>query len=145
MGNWEVMYIHNSRKYRERNVERLLREVKMPHTRTWRVRKTTIKSVSNKRQKKEMKTTLELESEAKCVHLSVSIEDFLCTSVWVWLLELESALEWKFECMIVGVGDCIWEWMLKLEYAYVWHVLNSLYKCDILLIALSLVYWWSLN
>jgi hypothetical protein len=53
MGKWEVMYINNSCKYREHNAERLLREAEMPHTRTGRVRKTTTKSASNKRQKKK--------------------------------------------------------------------------------------------
>ena len=53
MGKWEVMYIHNSRKCRERNAKRLLREVEMPHIRIRRVRKTTTKSASNKRQKKK--------------------------------------------------------------------------------------------
>ena len=34
MGKWEVIYVHISRKCRERNAERLLREAEMPHTRT---------------------------------------------------------------------------------------------------------------
>ena len=85
MGKWKVMYNHNFRKCRERNAEWLLKEAEMPYTRTWRVRKTTTKYASNKRQKKEWRLPWRLKSEAKCVHLTVSIEDFMCTWVWVWV------------------------------------------------------------
>ena len=66
-----------------------------------------------------MKTTLEFESEAKCVHLSVSIEDFVYTWVWVWLwlLELESVVEcecgYEYKCWSLRVYLSVW--LLEVE------------------------------